>query len=184
MSKILFTVIAFLFSASLGSAAEKLIWKTETDFAKELGPLGECKPDDSACQEADHVGYKKISHYGRTYFLTYEEAVRAYVSFDAPLDVNRDAQQVFASDQLAPGAFDWGGVMDGAKFKPLYVIKRFYDPKFDYSYDKVNQKKSGLFVWRLSRNLGQGSSIMIGMAGGDTAKARKFADRDFVKMQK
>lgn len=183
MSKAIFAVIAFLCSGGIGLASE-LVWKTEPDFAKELGPLGECKPDDGECQEADHVGYKKISHYGRTYFLTYEEAVRAYVSFDALLNDNRDAQHVFAADQLAPGAFDWGGVMDGAKFKPLYVIKRFYDPGFDYSYEKVNQKKSGLFVWRLSKVPGQGASEMIGMAGANTAKARKFAEKDFAETQK
>ena len=168
--------------ATAANADETLIWKTETTFAKELGPLGECKPDDEECLQADHVGYASISHYGRTYYLTYEEASRAYVSFDASLDNDPQAQLIFALGQIAPGAFDWGGIMDGGQFKPLYVIKRFYDPEFDWS-DDVDPAKSGLFVWRLSEAPGKGRSEMIGMAGVENAKARKLAETDFAALQ-
>jgi hypothetical protein len=171
-----------MFEAS-AKAAESLIWKTETTFAKEIVPP-ECKPDDDECLEDHHISYSSISHYGRTYFLTYEEGTRTYVSFDAPLEVNPDAQLMLAAGQIAPGAFDWGGVMEGTQFKPFYVIKRFYDPGFDYSYDKVDQTKSGLYVWRLKAAPGQERSVVIGMPGTENVKARELAEKDFASLQK
>ena len=171
--------LTVLISLAPQSYSKSLIWKTETKFAKKLALSGECKPDDEGCLEADHVAYASVSHYGPKYYLTYEEAVRAYVSFDATLDNNRQVQTIFAVDQIAPGAFDWGGIIEGGKFKPLYVVKRFYDPGFDYSTDKVNKSKTGLYVWRLSPATGKGNSDMIGMAGAQIEKARALAENDF-----
>jgi hypothetical protein len=155
-SSFVFVLLA-MFNIS-AQAAEKLIWRTETEFAQEIGPLGECKEDDDECIGADHVGYISVSHFGRTVYVTYEEASRVYISFDASLDADRDAQFGFVMGQLAPGAYDWGGVMEGGQFKPLYVIKRIYDPGFDYSTDAVDTSKSGLMVWRLSAAPGNGRS--------------------------
>jgi hypothetical protein len=180
-----FLALIILVAAASSCHAEKLVWKTETDFEKEIGPSGECSPKDEQCIQADHVAYASISHYGRTVYLTYEEASRAYVSFDLSLDsdVKRESQSTFAMAQIAPGAFDWGGVIEGAMFKPLYVIKRFYDPGYDYSYDKVDQTKSGLVVWRLSETPGRGRSVTIGEVS-ENAEARAVAERDFAERQK
>jgi hypothetical protein len=163
-------------------AAEKLIWKTELDFAQVQQTSVECKPDDSECFQADHVSYEYVSHYGRRLYLTYEEASRVYLSFDAPLDVDPDAQRAFAYGQEAHGAYDWGGIMQSGKFTPLYAIKRFYDPDFDYGYD-IDKTKSGLHVWRLSDGSGNGRSEIIGMAGAENSKARALAENDFAKLQ-
>ncbi len=164
-------------------AAEKLIWKTEVSLAEVLETSVECKPDDSECFQSDHVSYEYVSHYGRRLYLTYEEASRVYLSFDAPLDVDPDSQHSFAYGQVAHGAYDWGGILQGGKFKPLYAIKRFYDPGFDYSADKVDQTKSGLYVWRLSALAGKGRSETIGMGGAENSKARALAENDFAKLQ-
>lgn len=179
------TLTAFLlFCFAVPSAiAGELVWKTETSFLKELGPLGECKADDDECLQADHVGYASISHYGRTYYLTYEEAHRAYVSFDASLEENRDTQFVFSLEQIAPGAFDWGGIIENGKFKPLYVIKRFYEPGFDWSADHVDRNKSGLYVWRLSNPPTASITESIGLAT-ENAKARELAENDFQSLGK
>ena len=164
-------------------AKPPLVWKTETEFAQELQTSEECKPDDGECQEADHISYVSRSHFGRSYFLTYEEGVRAYISFDAGLDENRDVQFVFASGQLAPGAFDWGGVEEQGAFKPLYVLKRFYDPEFDWSTDNIDSSKSGLFVWRLSSAQPESPTVPLGNAGPDNAKARAMAEADYAKLK-
>jgi hypothetical protein len=171
--------------ATNAQAVETLLWKTESIFAKEIGPLGECQAEDHECTEADHVGYESVSHYGRTYYLTYEEASRAYVSFDAPLDkdLEHEKQFTFAMGQIAPGAFDWGGIMNGTKFMPLYVIKRFYDPYFNYSTDNPDHTRSGLYVWRLSKVPGEGKSVLIGLAKNN-AIARKLAEKDFSNIRK
>jgi hypothetical protein len=180
--RFLIAAVAGVLAFAPAAWAETLIWKTETKVAKEIAPSDECAPDDGECLQADHVKHEAVSHYGRSYYVTYEEAVRAYVSFDGPLDSNRPAQTVFATDQIREGAFDWGGIMVEGQFKPLYVIKRFYDPGYDWS-GHVDQGKSGLFVWRLSAAPGNGQSEMIGMAGAGNDAARAFAEKHFAATQ-
>jgi hypothetical protein len=176
-------MLAMPFLGRRSNAKQTLVWKTEAELVVESKPE-ECLPDDEECQSSHHVSYVSRSQYGRRYYLTYEEASRAYISFDAGLLDNRDVQFVFALEQLAPGAFDWGGIMEGGKFKPLYVIKRFYDPYFDYGTDQVDTSKSGLYVWKLSDPLGKGRSETIGMAGAENANARELAEKDFALQQK
>jgi hypothetical protein len=160
-------------------AAESLIWKTETTFAKEIEPQGKCKENDDECLQADHVGYASVSHYGRTYYLTFEEASRAYVSFDALLDDNPDVQFVFSIEQVTSGAIDWGGIENNGAFRPLYAVKRVYDPDYDWGETGVDRSKSGLIVWRLSTDKPPSPTVMLGNAGPENAKARAMAEADF-----
>lgn len=176
--------VATLLFANCTHATETLIWKTEAAFVQTLKTTEECKADEEECMQVDHVGYAHVSHYGRTLYETTEEAHRIYVSFDAPLESDREVQAMFALMQLASGAVDWGGVMVEGKFKPLYAIKRFYDPGFDWSEDDVDQSKSGLYVWRLSEVPGKGRSVIIGMAGPQNTKARGMAEDDYAALLK
>jgi hypothetical protein len=174
-------VLALLALPILGehtNAGQSLVWKTEAELVLESEPT-DCLPDDEECQNSDHVSYVSRSHYGRKYFLTYEEASRAYVSFDASLDDNHDVQFVFALEQIAPGAFDWGGIEEHGTFKPLYVVKRFYDPEFDWSQEMVDRTKYGLLVWRLSSDNPKSATVLISDAGLENAKARLLAEADY-----
>jgi hypothetical protein len=178
-----FFLLAGLVLATLSTSAEaaSLIWKTETAFLSEKRTSDECRLDDGECLSADHVSYVYKSHYGGTVYLTYEEAFRAILSFDKSLDLDADrgAQFVFQIRQLAPGAYDWGGVLENGTFRPLYVIKRFYDLGFDYSTDEPDTSKSGLIVWSLSRGTqGESSAHTIGTAISN-AQARRLAEQDF-----
>ena len=175
--RLLVLIFAFVFFFIPQSFSKTLIWKTEKELGESKQLRMDCDPDKD--DECHNVLYASSSKYGRILFITYQESARAYISFDESPVKNWQKQYLFDIRQLAPGAIDWGGVMEGGNFNPLYAVKRFYDPGFDYSTDNVNQSKSGLYVWRLSPATGKGNSDMIGMAGAQVEKARALAEKDF-----
>ncbi len=175
-----FFLFAF-FSAQV--FAGELIWKTEAELEELKVPEDECKEEEPGCGHFVHHVY--VSRYGRRYFMSYAEGTRAHVSFDRALveDQDQASQIQYSAEQIAPGAFDWGGVVENGKFKPLYVIKRFYEPGFDWSADHVDRNKSGLYVWRLSNPPAARITESIGLAT-ENAKARELAVSDFQSLRK
>jgi hypothetical protein len=167
-----------LLAQLLPTSAEELLWKTEAEIRDVSPPRAECKIDDDPCLQADHVQYVFQSIYGKRLYLTYEEGVRAYVSFEGELDGPfRDGQIQLHAEQLAPGAYDWGGVMRHGRFEPLYVIKRFYDLEFNYSRDNPDQTKSGLLIWKLARTNGPKQELLG--SGKSNVQARALAEQDY-----
>ncbi len=169
MKKIIFAVV-FLMTVCTSAYAEQLIWKTEKSLGK-AKQLASCDPaKDTACP--DTVPYVRTSKFGVKIFETYHEGTRITFSFNGK---DEDGFTV-ATDQVHPGGYDWGGVMVNGKFKPLYMIKRFYE------YDTtgvVNTARSELTVLRVLKN-GKSCGIDLGKAVvTDNLVARQFAEKNF-----
>ena len=161
--------LTVLFLSSSHAYAGQLIWKTEKEL-REVQQLPSCDPNkDKNCP--DQVPYVSTSKYGVKVFETYHEGTRITFSFS---DNEGDGFTV-STDQVHPGGYDWGGVLEKGKFRPLYMIKRFY------TYDataKVNKAQTDLMVLRLlaggkSCEVDKGSKNVV-----DILLARRFAERN------
>jgi hypothetical protein len=170
VQKLLLALAVLMFSNSCVGAAQ-LIWKTETELGK-AQQLPSCNPDtDKDCP--DYVPYVSRSKFGIKVFETYHEGVRLTFSFNS----NEEDGFTVSTDQVHPGGYDWGGVVKKGKFKPLYMIKRFY--VFDAT-GAVNKGQTELTVLRI---LAGGKSCGVDMGSkivSDNATARRFAERDYV----
>jgi hypothetical protein len=170
MYKLTFAIFTMFLTASIGSAAQ-LVWITE----KALGAaqqLPNCNPEkDQNC--SDYVPYVSVSKYGVKVFQTYHEGTRITLSFNGK-DENGFT---VSTDQLYPGGYDWGGVVIKGKFKPLYMIKRFY--AYDSTLGEVTKAHSELTVVRLLEN-GKFCGVVTGNeVVTDNRVARRFAEMDF-----
>jgi hypothetical protein len=145
--------------------AGELVWKTEVE-RPEAKELPNCDIEkDKDC--SDSVPYLEISEFGANMYLTYFEGVRAGIGFGSK--PNQATQ--FASEQLHPGGYDWGGTVSGKKFKPLYVIKRFYEYE--------SRAKTFLIAFRLLEN---GTSCVVDLKGKETSsnsQIRALVEKDF-----
>ncbi len=170
MYKLLYIVVTMFLTATIGSAAQ-LVWKTEKALG-EAQQLPSCNPEkDQNC--SDYVPYVSMSKYGVKVFQTYHEGTRITLSFNGK---DEDGFTV-STDQLYPGGYDWGGVVTKGKFKPLYMIKRFY--AYDAALGEVTKAHSELTVVRLLENgkfcgVGTNSKVVT-----DNGVARRFAEKDF-----
>jgi hypothetical protein len=170
MEKI-FLAFVLLFLSHNSSFAKLLVWKTEK-YLGDAKQLSGCDPKiDKNC--SDEAPYVSESKFGTKVFQTYHEGTR--MSFGFGSQPNELGQ--FAPDQQHPGGFDWGGTVVNGKFKPLYVIKRFY--KYDWSSDAVQKDHTELVIFRLLSN---GKSCFIDTKSKSTAEnrvARQWVEKDF-----
>jgi hypothetical protein len=162
----------FLVPASQLSVAEELVWRTEAELA---GPVEISQCDPKAEENCDHfVAYSERSKFGVNQYMTYVEATRATIGFGT----NEHRTWQGATVQLHNGAYDWGGIVKDGKFKPLYVIKRFYS--YDWTDELVSDDHTHLVVFRL---LDDGTSCIVDQKPNDTADnavARARAEKDFL----
>jgi hypothetical protein len=152
--------------------AEKLVWKIEKELG-EAKQLPSCSPEkDKNCP--DQVASVSQSKFGAKVYKTYHEAVRIVFSFS---NDEKDGFTV-AADQVHPGSYDWGGVMRKGKFKPLYMIKRFY------TYDAAGTVKKANTELTVLRLLPGGKSCGIYTGGKtltDNSLAHRYAEKDYAR---
>lgn len=165
--KILTLVLGYILFAT-AARAEALVWKTEAEL-QSMTEVPGCDPDkDADCH--DVVKYAGLSTFGTKVYITYYEGVRMQLGFGMPPD---GYGSIYLAGQLHPGAYDWGGrVVDGV-FKPVFVIKRFYEA--DLETFQANVNKTYLTIFRLMDGAAA-CAITTQDDIVDNAKARQLAE--------
>jgi hypothetical protein len=166
--RLLVLTVAIFFGLAGQAMALGLDWKTESQLSKPED-VSACNPEtDSGC--GDHVAYVARSRYGVNMYFTYYEGVRVQIGFGT----RPNEASMFLSEQLHPGAFDWGGSGEGKNFKPVFVIKRFY--AYDSEKTAVDRNKTYLVTFRLNAD-GTSCAVWHPETTADTATARRWAER-------
>lgn len=130
--------------------AKELVWKTENKLGEPV-ELPRCNPEkDANC--GDHVPYVAKSQYGVNYYYTYIDGTMLSHGFGT----TQNSSLTLPASANHEGAYDWGGVEENGTFKPLYVIKRFYNTDEDMQ----KLKTTGLYLFRL---MPDGTSCQVKM---------------------
>ncbi len=165
-------MVLFWCFMALGSVAhaESLVWKTEAELDS-MTELPGCDPDtDDNCH--DSVAYIGRSKFGVNVYITYFEGVRMQIGFGSP----PNGSSMYLAGQMHAGAYDWGGrVIDGV-FKPMFVIKRFYQA--DLEKFEADTNKTYLSIFRLKQD-GTSCAVPTDATIADNATARKLAESAF-----
>jgi hypothetical protein len=171
--KRLFISMVFLLVANPAVLAQQLVWKTEKSLG-EAKQLASCNPEkDKQC--ADFVPYVSSSKYGVKLYFTYREGTRVTYSFNGK---DEDGFTV-STEQVHPGSYDWGGVIEKGKFKPLYMIKRFY--AYDAATGNFTKDRTELMVTRLLKD-GKFCGVETGaQVLTDNKAARRLAEINFTQ---
>jgi hypothetical protein len=150
MRRFIVFVVA-LFLLPVGAEAKALVWKTEATLGARV-KLETCDPNiDTSC--GDHVPYASASIHGVNYYTTiFMDGVMQSNGFGTVPNSALTLPLVTVHD----GAFDWGGVEENGVFKPLYVIKRFYNN--DETLQRLDT--TALYIFRL---MPDGTSCQIAM---------------------
>ncbi len=159
-------LLCFMALASVAHA-ETLVWKTEAEL-ESMTELPGCDPDtDDNCH--DSVAYIGRSKFGVNVYITYFEGVRMQIGFGSPAN----GSSIYLAGQMHAGAYDWGGqVIDGV-FKPLFVIKRFYEA--DLEKYQADTSKTYLSIFKLKQD-SPSCAISTGEGTVDNATARRLAE--------
>lgn len=167
MKLVVVLILTLLFTTP--SVAEGLVWKTEPLFEK-IEPLPTCDMEkEENCH--DIVPYIARSQFGVNMYFTYYEGTRFQLGFGT----RPNEHGGFATAQNHPGEYDWGGIEVDGVFKPIVVIKRFFDLGFDWGQLPIDKTKTALMIFRLAED---GTSCIVSSElTNDNATARKWAER-------
>jgi hypothetical protein len=158
------------------AVAEKLTWKTDTRFWKDMVEL-DCEADLAKVDLCEHfVSNLYKSAYGVNIYLTLIDGIRASVGFGS-----EDPSWLGQFVAVTTDPFDLGGIQCGKSFKPLYAIKRFYET--DNETFLAIRDRTYLVIFRLKA---EGSSSSIGPQSKvitDNQEARALAERDAVNVK-
>jgi hypothetical protein len=176
MMKRFAALLAPLIIWSCPAVAEKLTWKTDTRFWKDMVEL-DCAADLAKVDLCEHfVTNLYKSAYGVNIYLTFIDGIRASVGLGS-----EDPTWLGQSVAVTTDPFDFGGIQCGRSFKPLYAIKRFYET--DNGTFLAIRDRTYLVIFRLHAD---GSSSSIGPENkliSDNQEARALAERDAVNVK-